>query len=154
MGSGHGNAIGVRSSLGLICCMVCGYAPWSVLIVVEFPWSWSVVMDFPWSWSVVMEFPWVGNSCRCGSWSCVCLESRGWCLWLWGSDRADLWFQSRAASLTSTSGDEKVHWKSGNHLFFIEPSYGELYCGSFDVLQSKFWRLIPKLFMDYILRNN
>ena len=57
-------------------------------------------------------------------------------------------------SLTSTTGDEKVHWKSGNHLFFIGPSYGELYCGSFGVLQSKFWPLSPMLFMDYSLRNN
>ena len=38
--------------------------------------------------------------------------------------------------------------------FFIGPSYGELYCGSFGVLQSKTWRLSPKLFIDYSLRNN
>ena len=38
--------------------------------------------------------------------------------------------------------------------FVIGPSYGELYCGSFGVLQSKFCRLSSKLFMDYSLRNN
>ena len=38
--------------------------------------------------------------------------------------------------------------------FFIGPSYEELYCGSFGVLQSKFWRLSRKLFMDYSLITN
>ena len=39
-------------------------------------------------------------------------------------------------------------------IFFIGPSYGELYCESFGVLQSKFRQLSQKLFMDYSLINN